>query len=199
MRRQGGFTLLEILIALLVLGLLMVGLVQGVRTGIAMWAAQRHRVADTADLDAAARLLRRLLTGIPQSSANGFTSAGPSRTGEIGDRRHFSFVADLPTGLGTTRRDDVTLELDDRRIVLRWLPHRDPAAQAIAATPMKAELVRGVERLELAYWGSPSPGQPDRWLSQWSSAANPVLIRIRLIFPKGDRRRWPDLIIACRL
>jgi general secretion pathway protein J len=199
MRRQAGFTLLEILIALVVLGLLMVGLIQGVRTGVAIWAAQRQRVAETAELDAAARLLRRLLTGVPQPPANGFASAGPNHAADIGDAGHFSFVADLPTGLGTTQRDDVTLELADRRLILRWLPHADATARAVATKPMEAELVRHVERLELAYWGSPSPGEPDRWLSRWSSAANPVLLRIRLVFPRKDRRRWPDLIIACRL
>ena len=53
--RQGGFTLLEMLVALVVLGLLVVGLTQGVRTGLALWSAQSRRIGTAADLDAVAR------------------------------------------------------------------------------------------------------------------------------------------------
>jgi general secretion pathway protein J len=63
-RRQSGFTLLEMLVALVVLGFLMVGLTQGLRAGLTMWGAQTRRVGETADLDAGARVLRRILGGI---------------------------------------------------------------------------------------------------------------------------------------
>ena len=39
--RQSGFTLLELLVALVVLGLLVVGLTQGVRAGLTMWVPNR--------------------------------------------------------------------------------------------------------------------------------------------------------------
>ena len=54
--RQSGFTLLEMLVVLVVLGFLMVGLTQGVRAGLTMWGAQTRRVGETADLDAGARV-----------------------------------------------------------------------------------------------------------------------------------------------
>jgi prepilin-type N-terminal cleavage/methylation domain-containing protein len=43
--RQKGFTLLELLVALVVLGLLVVGLNQGVRAGLTMWGAQTREWA----------------------------------------------------------------------------------------------------------------------------------------------------------
>jgi len=52
------------LVALVVLGFLMIGLTQGVRAGLALWDAQTRRVGETAELDATARTLRRLLSGI---------------------------------------------------------------------------------------------------------------------------------------
>ena len=48
--QQSGFTLLELLVALVVLGFLMVGLTQGVRTGLAMWGAQTRRLGETGEL-----------------------------------------------------------------------------------------------------------------------------------------------------
>lgn len=193
--RQAGFTLLEMLVAVIVLGMLVVGLTQGVRAGLALWGAQQRRVGETADLDTAARVLRGLLTGIaaPPTGASGAAGAGG---GFKGDADHLSFVGDLPTGLGTTRRADISLVLRKTRLVLSWTPHRHEIPLGPPPAPTDTELIAGVDRLDLAYWGSASPNEPAAWLARWDGPAPPPLIRIRLGFAKDDRRRWPDLIAA---
>jgi len=190
--RQSGFTLLEMLVALGVLGFLVVGLTQGVRAGLTMWGAQTRRVGETAELDAGARVLRTLLSGIPASPSG--VPGAPGATKIEGRQDSLAFVGDLPTGLGTTRRADITLELAQGRLVLRWTPHRHELSTGPAPEPIETELIRGVERLDFAYWGSPAPGQPAGWQEQWDGFNSPDLIRVRLGFAKGDRRRWPDLI-----
>jgi general secretion pathway protein J len=190
--QQSGFTLLEMLVALVVLGFLMVGLTQGVRAGLTMWGAQARRVGETMDLDAGARVLRKLLAGIPLVSASR-TEKFEAHPGSL------SFVGDLPTGFGTTRRADITLELHEGRLVLRWTPrrHERSAAPLAPPEPIETELIRRVERVDLAYWGSPSPSEPAGWQSQWDRRdIIPELIRVRLAFARGDRRRWPDLVVA---
>jgi len=193
--RQSGFTLLEILVALVVLGFLMVGLTQGVRAGLTMWGAQTRRVGETADLDAGARVLRRLLSGISLPSAGGSLGASSTEKFEA-PPESLTFVGDLPTGFGTTRRADITLDLHEGRLVLRWTPRRHELSIAPPPEPIETELIRGVERFDLAYWGSPSPGEPAGWQSRWDRRDIPELIRVRLGFATGDRRRWPDLIAA---
>ena len=193
--RQSGFTLLEILVALVVLGFLMVGLTQGVRAGLTMWGAQTRRVGETADLDAGARVLRRLLSGISLPSAGGSLGASSTEKFEALPES-LTFVGDLPTGFGTTRRADITLDLHEGRLVLRWTPRRHELSIAPPPEPIETELIRRVERLDLAYWGAASPGQPAGWQSQWDRRDIPELIRVRLGFATGDRRRWPDLIAA---
>jgi general secretion pathway protein J len=195
--RQTGFTLLEMLVVLVVLGVLVVGLSQGVRAGFALWDAQTRRIGETGELDAGARVLRILLSGI---------SAPPPRvvvdpdaavpTESAGRPASLTFIGDMPTGLGTSRRANITLELRDGRLVLRWTPHRHEQTTAPAPEPIETELIRGVERLDLAYWGSPSEGEAAAWQTQWDRHEIPSLIRVRLAFAKGDRRRWPDLIAA---
>ena len=102
----------------------------------------------------------------------------------------------MPTGLGTAQHADITLELRQGRLVLRWTPHRHEVTTAPVRPPSETELLGGIERLDLAYWGSPSPEQPASWLPQWDGPAIPELIRLRLGFARGDRRRFPDLIAA---
>jgi general secretion pathway protein J len=194
--RQSGFTLLELLVALVVLGFLVVGLTQGVRAGLTMWGAQTRRVGETAELDAGARVLRVLLGGISVPPA-GIVGRGAAGTTALeGTSDSLAFVGDLPTGLGTTRRANITLELVEGRLVLRWTLHRHELSAAPAPEPIETELIRGVERLDFAYWGSSSADQPAGWQAQWNSPNIPGLIRVRLGFAKGDRRRWPDLIAA---
>jgi general secretion pathway protein J len=194
--RQSGFTLLELLVALVVLGLLVVGLTQGVRAGLTMWGAQTRRVGETGELDAGARVLRVLLGGIlaPPPGVAGRGAAGTAKL--EGRPDSLAFVGDLPTGLGTTRRANITLELAQDRLVLRWTPRRHELTTEPAPEPIETELIRGVERLDFAYWGSPSAPQSAGWQAQWDSFNIPELIRVRLAFVKGDRRRWPDLIAA---
>src|SRR5439155_22425960 len=104
--RQSGFTLLEMLVVLVVLGFLMVGLTQGVRAGLTMWGAQTRRIGETMDLDAGARVLRRLLNGISRLSPGGVPLPASSTEKFEARPDSLTFVGNLATGLGTTLRAD---------------------------------------------------------------------------------------------
>jgi general secretion pathway protein J len=197
--RQAGFTLLETLVAVVVLGFLVVGLAQGVRAGLTLWEAQSRRIGETAELDAAARILRALLSAIVSSSAASLSVGGAGGAGGTefkGTADALTFIGDLPTGLGTTRRANITLELRQGRLVLRWTPRRHEVSAVPPPEPIETELIRRVGRLDLAYWGASSPDQPPGWQAQWEGSAAPELIRIRLALARDDRRRFPDLIAA---
>jgi general secretion pathway protein J len=194
--REGGFTLLETLVALLVLGLLVVGLTHGVRTGLALWNAQSRRIGEAADLDAGERILRNLLSRIPTNPAG---DSAQSSTTFDGSSSRLAFVGNLPTGLGTTQRANIELELKGKRLILRWTPHRHEISSAPPPKAVETELVGGVRRLDLAYWGAPAADQPAAWQSQWQGSQIPDLIRVRVRFENGDRRHWPDLIVASAL
>lgn len=197
--RQSGLTLLELLVALTVLSFLMVALTHGLRTGFRLWNVQSRELGRTAELDAAARVFRTLLTGIPISPASAINpGSDPIAISFRGKADSLAFVGNLASGLGTDRRAEIELGLHGGRVVLTWIPRRHELGGARPAAT-ETEVIKGVTRLEFAYWGVPSAGASPAWLDEWDGPSIPQLIRIRLDFAKGDIRRWPDLIVAPQL
>jgi prepilin-type N-terminal cleavage/methylation domain-containing protein len=63
-RHDSGFTLVETLVALVVLGFIIVGLAQGLRFGMIAWGLQTKTIAGDSAMDTTDRTLRRLLAGM---------------------------------------------------------------------------------------------------------------------------------------
>lgn len=179
--RDSGFTLLEILVALVVLGFLMAGLAQGVRFGLTAWGMQDRLIERRGDLDAVDRLLRQLVARMDPGTRRDPPSIA-------GTEFRLAFTSVLPIAAGGEDAD-VALGTDSRhQLVLRWTPHLHATRTAPAPAPHIEELLGGVQRVELAYW------QDGRWGRDWSAKALPELIRIRIVFPDGDHRHWPDIV-----
>jgi general secretion pathway protein J len=197
--RETGFTLLELLVSLSVLGLVLIALNQGVQTALGMWGVQSRQIIKTKDLDATARILRTVLMQIPVSASASINPGSPPvAIAFTGNADELKFVGNLPTGLGTDSYADITLGLSGKRLVLHWLPHRHELGGPAPAANV-TEILQGVERLDLAYWGPREPSAPATWLAGWDGPSLPNLLRVRLGFAAGDLRQWPDLIIAPRL
>lgn len=188
--------MLEVLIAVAILGLLMVGLTQGVRNGLGLRQAQAQRLTETAELDAAMRLLRSLLSRLPVVPEGNRLVATEKGAGFKGEPNRISFIADMPTGLGAIRRADITLFVREGELLLAWGPHRHERSLGQAAAPQEVQILRGVRRLEVAYWGAPGSGRAVGWQPSWFGISPPALVRLRLGFAASDSRRWPDLIAA---
>ncbi len=177
-RGEAGFTLLEILVTLVVLGFLMVALTQGLRYGLSAWSVQSRAVAARGDLDAVDRTLRQLIAQMDP----GTPDTPPAFTGGA-DR--IAFTSTLPG----PRLADVALGLGgNHALVLRWAPHLDGIPNGAPPTPQDDVLLDGVARLDLAYW------QNGTWSSSWGGKTLPPLIRIRIRMLAGGA--WPDIVAA---
>ncbi len=182
--RAPGFTLLEMLVVLVLLGLLIVGLQQGLSFGITASSRQEQSRDAIAGMDAADRAIRRMIEQIDPRDSNLF--GGTSRV--------LRCATDLPSSATLpSTHIQATLAVDEQhRLILRWspLPHVKPIARRETEDTL---VLQGVERIEIAYAADITAR---RWLPVWQEAGLPPLIRVRLIFPPGDSRVWPDIIAA---
>ncbi len=190
--RTAGFTLLEVLVALVVLGFLMVGLSQGVRFGLAAWGTQARIIDRRGDLDAVDRTLRRLV----QQMDPGTRSDPPTIAGT---EARLMFTSALPM-TADAESADMLLAMDaGHRLLLRWTPHLHAKRTSPPPPPRSEVLLSGIERLQLAYWRAGPAGAGSAgagWVRAWDARSLPALVRIRVLFPPRDHRHWPDLVAA---
>jgi general secretion pathway protein J len=188
--KGAGFTLLELLVALIVLGALLAGLAQGVNFGLHAWKAQAWIAADRDDLGAVDAVLRRLVVQMEPG-----TRLTPPQVHGRSDR--LALTTDNPASANITsvRRIDAELFVDgNKQLVLRWLPRLHAIWLNSAPVAQEAVLLSGVARAEFAYWQD-SPGL-GRWVSSWSRQELPGLVRIQLVFLGPNRRHWPEIVAA---
>ena len=184
---DAGFTLLEIIVALVVLGVLLVTLSQGVHFGFAAWGRQDQTLRTGETLQAADRTLRQLIEQVYPGTERD--------AAKLRGRAHAAaFTSSLPIGRdGEPSEADISLTVDhDGRLVLSWLPHVHAQLLQAAPAPHVSVLLEHVAGLQLSYW-SDSAGQ---WSREWNQPTLPDLIRIGIEFPAHDKRRWTDIVEA---
>lgn len=193
--REAGFTLLEIVVALVVLGILLATLTRGVEFGLAAFDRQDRMITVGGRLQAVDSLLRRLIEQLdPGTSTDG--------NSVVGARHAIGFRAPLPIrspeaardGLGGALADglaDLRLSVNGKhQLILAWLPHRHVTRAGPVPTPHEEMLLDGIDRIDCDYWSDGA------WRGQWRQSRPPELIRIRLVFTEGSALRWPDLVVA---
>ncbi len=193
---DAGFTLLELLVALVVLGFVLAGIAGGAQFGQRAAEMQARSIAGHADAGAADRLLRQLVAEMdPGNAADGAHVTGGASA--------LAFTTDLGRSAAALSGEgdaEVGLGVDaGHRLVLRWTPALHAIRLAAAPPPTTAVLLDGVERVEFAYWGhgeGGGEGGAGEWLSAWTEKDLPPLVRIRLRFLPELHRSWPDIIAA---
>jgi general secretion pathway protein J len=184
-----GFTLLEILVALAVLGILFASLTQESRFVFSVWDRHTRLLEQNADLDTVDRILRSIIE-----------RAKPGSKWEplefVGTAHSVAFTSILPMPMVEfpSRRADVELGVDgSHRLLLVWTPHLHAIRIGRPPGALTTEILQGVERLELSYWPAAQGGT---WTSVWHDSAPPHLVRIRIVFSDANHPQWPDILAA---
>ena len=179
-----GFTLLELLVAVAVLGMLLVLLNQGVDFGIHAAALQERRQQHSADLPPVETALRRLL-------ANADPGIYPEPAPFEGTSRSLALLTQVPGADGLPQPTTATLLVATGQLRLRWTRHRHVERFGPVPKPQTLVLLDGVEAIQLDYFDRAKAA----WRSDWQAETLPALVRLRLVFTRSDRH-WPPLIVA---
>ncbi len=188
-RRQDGFTLVELLASLTILGLISLMIVAGLGGRGAAWSRIDR---DTAGGEAVEAAQARLADYVRRAAPVTLYSRPPRPDFDGQATSLFCLSPPAPgRGPGPLRRRRLSV---DARGDLVLESVSDVAVDRKRFTDREV-LLSGVQSLDLAYYGATDGGRP-AWRPQWSrQITTPQLIRIRLTLPEGDRRRWPDLLV----
>ena len=191
-RRAGGFTLLEVIVAMAVLGLILAGLAQATRFGMTAWGLET-RLADKADeLQRVDRVVRNLIEQAAPAVANGDKPFA-------GQEHRMVFITQLPDQPEDqpVRRAQVSLGVDDKhRLVVKWQPDANATPLMTLPPPQEVVLAEGVSRIDLAY--RQASGDGGKWTKSWSDSALPALVQIHFLL-LNEHRKWPDMAIATQI
>ena len=183
---DAGFTLVEMLVALVLLGMVATMMAVGFASGHRLWTSVERQTARGESIEAAQTLLRGRLERLrPFTRSQGRTFYSDVE----GRNDRLSFWAEPPDARRPAAVTHYILALDAN----------DDLTLAGALDPQAASddtLLSHVASLEIGYFGPAGPNDPGEWQDSWShQAAPPSLIRVRVAFPPGDRRSWPDLLV----
>ena len=198
MRRAGGFTLLEVLLAT---SLLAAAMALGFATLRAAGAtAQRgEAMAERNErIRAVSDFLRRRVGGAQGIVFELDPAIGASKRFE-GDANSMRFVADLPDylgrggphlhtfGLGRSAEDGIDLLVDFRMVQAGQLV---PGSAARPPEP----LAEGLRQVRFAYRGLAGNGEFGPWEAAWEDPRQlPLQVRVQVVDARGA---WPDMVVA---
>lgn len=202
-RATAGFTLVELLVALTLFGVLSVGLFGSLRFGTAAWEAGAEQSAALDDVLVVQSVIRRhLALALPPETRAIRADQEPIF---IGDDERLSFVAPLSNnvGLGGLYRFTLTKIEDDGQMALQldWILYRpDRDSDTFDEQIERRTLLDGLEDVAFRYYGRTEGEREPNWHSIWPrEAGSPILIALAVEMPEGDRRSWPELVVAPKL
>lgn len=179
-RQQRAFTLIEIVVSLALIGLIALATFESLRFAQRTHDKVARGGAASWEIFAAQRLVRSLIE-----------SADPPEL--EGRREGIALTAAAPLAAGGEGLFRYELALHESRgrkdVLIRWRPEHQHAGRS--AEEVLIENVAGVEWAFLEGSG---------WRAEWLERRRlPLLVRMRVLFPSGDSRQWPDLVAATRI
>jgi general secretion pathway protein J len=185
---DAGFTLIEVIVAMVVLGFILAGLAQAQHFGMSAWNLETRLADHAAELERVDRVIRGLIEAAAPAVSNG------DKPFE-GQEHRMVFVTELPDEPEDqpVRRAQVSLGVDDKhRLVLRWQPDANATPLVPLPAPKEIVLAEGLERIDLAYRQAASDG--GKWSKTWTDSPLPALVQLHFVLPPGHHK-WPDMAV----
>lgn len=196
---EGGFTLVELLVAITILAMVLAAVTGSVSVSSRM-AGNVTEKAHSVDRQIQVRsFLRRELE--QASTTMVIESNGREHIVFSGTSRSVTFVAPLPESAAVGGLHQLTLQVEEEdgseNLVLLhgpFLPQLRPGDWTDDGG--REVLLEGMEAIEFSYLGDGPAG--NYWSGDWTDTVRmPALIQVR--FRSRDRELWPNIVVAPRI
>jgi len=189
---QAGFTLVEMLVALVLLSLVMLGLSSSLRGFAQAEVRIDQRVLRGETARALDGFLREIMGWVSGMRIPGPEGAKPF-VALVGGANELVWLGMMPARQGVGGLHYLHLGIEQRErgpsLVLRYIPFKGKPALPDWSTSEAIDLAEDIEELQFQYMGE----EKDGWKSVWSSTEKlPSLMRLGL---KGLGTSFPELVV----
>jgi general secretion pathway protein J len=197
-RAQAGFTLVEVVVAMVLVGAIMTLVYSGLSFALRSWDAADVNGRRTADLRLGENFLRRELTELFPMRWKDPLVVKMAFDGGTG---HLRFVSSRPAGLQLGGLSLVGVQVEENRekrsrdlVMLRAMPDHEAVDFGPLEGAERHVLMPGVERVEFAYFGSENEFADPKWHDTWQFPGRiPEMVRMRVRL--GDGTELPETLV----
>ena len=185
-QRSAGFTLVEVVVAMVLIGSILILVYSGLSFSLRAWDAGDANGRRTAERRLGENFLRRELSELFPMRWKDPTQV---RMAFEGGQSSLRFVSSRPAGLQLGGLSLVGIELADNRerrtrdlVMLRAMPDHEARDFGPLSASKPHLLIEGVDRVEFGYFGSENEFAEPKWYDAWDFPAKipELVVRVAL-------------------
>lgn len=190
---DAGFTLVELLVSLVLLGLVSLLMLDSLRMGST---TLMRGTALSNWIDNVSVIQNRLRDLLDNAYPAYVFSDGRGHVDFDGTSNALTFLAPTPIALGGQGRTRYNLLVEENGGYADLILTSRLELSASDSPATKRTLLSGVGSASFAYLALGSQNDAERWVEQWSLQRHlPQLIKIQVRFRPGDTRFWPEFVV----
>lgn len=202
--RRNGFTLIEVLIAMTLLGVMVVLLFSSLRIAAESWNAGEGKIAEVNQKAVVYQFFKRHLTAIrplPMLTVDETQHDDPGQTMAFrGLPSSLRFVGALPAASARKGLQLFTIQPDPKlpsTLQVSLVPYRQDEPDGDVVDPPVILLER-VKAFRLAYFGKTEDVAEQDWREEWTLADRlPSLIKVSITLEDGGY--WPEMVFPLHI
>jgi general secretion pathway protein J len=202
-RAQPGFTLIELVVAMALLGTMLLLLYSGLTFSLRSWDAGDTNGRRTADRRIGENFLRRELSELFPMR---WKEPNVVKFAFEGEKDHMRFVSSRPAGITQGGLSLVGLEVQEEGrtsrkkslVMRRAMPDDEAASFAPLEGAEPTVLIAGVDSVSFEYFGAENDFTPPQWSDSWKwNFRIPEMIRLHINSDDGTPQ--PEMVVRVNL
>ncbi len=197
-----GFTLIEVMIALVLLSMLLLLLFGSLFTATKHWQIGEMKINKNNEVRLVNKFIRQKVS---QATPILWVNKDGKRLLFKGENNELKFVASLPAHRGGGGLYELTLKVSKSKngnlLGLNYVlldPQTEPFSDSSSKNGEFIAIANGINSIKLSYYGNEKINEEPGWLDEWKSDEQlPQLLQIQLT-PENETYSWPLIEIPIK-